>query len=622
MGDVPLPKLPGCSFTDPRSPVKKKPQTLNYVNGYAVPGDPMQMGTNARTRPLLGGTSASEGEILDLGPALETLPAWVAYDRKVLRFGSYFKEAVTDSNSETYRIRKCLIYFYLEDDSLHVAEPKQQNSGIPQGVFLKRHRVPVADGDSYVTFEHLNVGVEVNFYARVFHVVSCDPFTRTFLTNSGIEVPADLPYPDDPIDDYRATIAKKNKAGGAPNPRYDDLTRFIEAKLGKATNALNPDKLKSFLAHDRKVLRFFALWDDRDALYGDRRPYVIHYFLADDTVEILEVNEPNSGRDPFPVFLKRGPLPDCPIEVDALGPTKKYTHYTVESFKVGSYVNVFGREMFIHDCDDFTRDYTTRVLGYSVDHMTKVNVKEPEEPLPQMELPPHNGFGSMLDSAQNCTQLIPKPPKRDIFKLMANDRKILRYTGKLVEVPGRPLTNADLDRKFIVQFFLSNDTVMIFEPPTRNSGIIGGKFLERMEVYKEGTNERYLQSDFFVGARMTIYCRCFELLEADDYTYTYMEDCCEYWPFSDYDGVVSRLRSTASGKVDDLRSAFIEVDASGSGCVDAPQLHAALLTAGCPVVAQEVITIVRKLTEDGDGSVSVEGFFASVLGESFGSEAK
>ena len=67
----------------------------------------------------------------------------------------------------------------------------------------------MADGNSYVTFEHLNVGLEVNFYSRVFYIVSCDPFTRNFLTNSGIEVPADLPYPDDPIDDYRATIAKK-----------------------------------------------------------------------------------------------------------------------------------------------------------------------------------------------------------------------------------------------------------------------------------------------------------------------------------------------------------------------------------------------------------------------------
>ena len=36
-----------------------------------------------------------------------------------------------------------------------------------------------------------------------------------------------------------------------------------------------------------QVLRFWCVWDDRTGLYGDRRPYVLHYFLEDDTVEIL-----------------------------------------------------------------------------------------------------------------------------------------------------------------------------------------------------------------------------------------------------------------------------------------------------------------------------------------------
>lgn len=38
-----------------------------------------------------------------------------------------------------------------------------------------------------------------------------------------------------------------------------------------------------------KVLRFFCVWDDRASLQGDRRPYRLHYFLEDDTVEVLEV---------------------------------------------------------------------------------------------------------------------------------------------------------------------------------------------------------------------------------------------------------------------------------------------------------------------------------------------
>jgi EF-hand domain-containing protein 1 len=33
------------------------------------------------------------------------------------------------------------------------------------------------------------------------------------------------------------------------------------------------------------VLRFWAVWDERDSLYGDRRPYAVHYYLADDMME-------------------------------------------------------------------------------------------------------------------------------------------------------------------------------------------------------------------------------------------------------------------------------------------------------------------------------------------------
>ena len=34
------------------------------------------------------------------------------------------------------------------------------------------------------------------------------------------------------------------------------------------------DKLKQFLEMDRHVLRFFCVWDDRDSMFGEMRPYV------------------------------------------------------------------------------------------------------------------------------------------------------------------------------------------------------------------------------------------------------------------------------------------------------------------------------------------------------------
>ena len=66
----------------------------------------------------------------------QDLPSWVAFDKQVLCFDAYFQEAVHEKREEQYRIRKCKIYFYLEDDSIQVIEPRDKNSGLPQGEYI------------------------------------------------------------------------------------------------------------------------------------------------------------------------------------------------------------------------------------------------------------------------------------------------------------------------------------------------------------------------------------------------------------------------------------------------------------------------------------------------------
>ena len=44
-------------------------------------------------------------------------------------------------------------------------------------------------------------------------------------------------------------------------------------------------------------------------MFGDVREMEMHYFLADDTVEICERIPNNSGRDAVPMFLRRQKLP-------------------------------------------------------------------------------------------------------------------------------------------------------------------------------------------------------------------------------------------------------------------------------------------------------------------------
>ena len=39
------------------------------------------------------------------------------------------------------------------------------------------------------------------------------------------------------------------------------------------------DKLKQFMEMDRKVLRFYCIWDDRDNMFGELKPFVSQTYM-------------------------------------------------------------------------------------------------------------------------------------------------------------------------------------------------------------------------------------------------------------------------------------------------------------------------------------------------------
>ena len=130
---------------------------------------------------------------------------------------------------------------------------------------------------------------------------------------------------------------------------------------------------------------------------------------------------------------------------------------------------------------------------------------------------------------------------------MNNEKKILRFVCRMVEDEGHVLTAADMDRKFIMSYFLADDTISIFEPPTRNSGIIGGKFLERGAILKPKSDELYVSADMYVGKVMTVYNRSFILSEADGYTYSYMEENEDVFVRSNFAAVMAKVGAAGAG---------------------------------------------------------------------------
>ncbi|KAK2856154.1 hypothetical protein Q5P01_004889 [Channa striata] len=516
-----LPFLPGNTFRNITKSAFHRPQTLEYRNGYALPLRPtVGIGQDPLLSEELIRQELSElnfespylnyGSYDQILPE-EFVPAHVALDKKVLRFYAYFKEDILYSPEEVYRIRPVVIYYYLEDDSMCIIEPTVKNSGMPQGKRIKRQRLPKNECGEHYQWKDLNLGMDLEVYGVKYHITQCDAFTKEFMESEGMLVNDPEPMPKDPYSEHRKT----------PLPSFTTSSEF--------------DAMYNFLTMDRKVLRFFALWDDSHSLYGDKNPVTIQYYLVDDTVEIREVKKPNSGRDPFPILMRRQKIPkkfkpvtfdSCVLEVSK---DEVDEYYSPKDFQVGQRITLLGRHFLLCDCDGFTKEYLKRNHPDIEMKPTEVPKTVDTHPDRKKEIPPYNGFGSLEDSLQNCLYLIPEPPKKNVLRMLENDHKVLRYIARL-ESPNPE----DQGRVFILSYYLSNDMISIFEKPTRNSGIIGGKFLEKTRISKPNSTvehpEFYSPADLYIGATVEVFSHRFVLTNADQYVLSYLESISSQIP--------------------------------------------------------------------------------------------
>ncbi|KAK7880838.1 hypothetical protein WMY93_032518 [Mugilogobius chulae] len=484
-----LPFLPGYTFEDVTKSAFHKPQTLAYKNGYALPlrptvgiGQSPLLSAQLRLQelkqlPLQEADSSYDSyDSYDLQQCEDFIPAHVALDKKVLRFFAFFTEDVLFSPDEQYRVRPVVIYYFLEDDTMSIIEPSTENSGIPQGKRIKRQRLPKSEFGDYYTWTDLNVAMELEVYGVKYHVCDCDAFTKEFLTSEGIILNEPEPMPSDPYTIHR------NKT------------------MPYFTTPSDYDNLHQFHTMDRKVLRFFALWDDSQSLYGDKRPVIIHYYLVDDTIEVREEHEPNSS------------FPTCVLEMSK---AEVQEYFSPQDFQLARASPCWADTS---SCATATAHQT--LLPDKLSHMElrqwNGSARSPRprtDPRPRgvslfcADVPPYNGFGSLEDSLQNCLSLLPEPK------------------------PGVAL------RKIVYSScanHLADDMISIYEKSTRNSGIIGGKFLQKTRIPKPGSTtdnpQFYSPQDFIIGATVQVFGHRFVLTQADRYVLTYLESIQSHVP--------------------------------------------------------------------------------------------
>mmetsp|Transcript_83268 Transcript_83268/g.114952 ORF Transcript_83268/g.114952 Transcript_83268/m.114952 type:complete len:289 (-) Transcript_83268:178-1044(-) len=283
------------------------------------------------------------------------------------------------------------------------------------------------------------------------------------------------------------------------------MKEYLEKELGGGKVASQ----KQFLDNDRKVLRFYSK--------SEGLQFIVHYYLADDTIEIRENHYSNDGRDSFPLYLRRQKLPE---KFDVNQPGQAFigdNYVTCDEIEPNGNLNAFGRIFRIYGVDEFTQRFYKTKFGKHFE-VAGVEQPRPRETKP-LNIPPYNGFGDETDTLGYIYRLIPQKPKSDFFKNVDNANKILRFIARYnTRVP------EDTERRFIISFYLADDTISIFEARQKNSGILEGTFLRRNKYKNVDNNGAFITpSDMPEGGDVKINGHNFHILSMDEYTKKYLQ---------------------------------------------------------------------------------------------------
>eukprot|EP00752_Nemacystus_decipiens_P010592 g9432.t1 len=488
------------------------------------------------------------------------------------------------------------------------------------------------------------VGEEVWIHGRRFRIVDADLTTRQwFQRNLGRSLGPAEDYPDDGYGAERAKVSIPKKRSMMPAREKGE-----------------------FYKKDRKVLRFFCKYKD-SRLQGDKRDYILYYYLLNDTIEIKEVAA--EGRHNFPNLLRRQKLPKDSMFVPTgyggvISPRdpqrERVSSVTWEDLQCGEAINVYGRHLLLMACDSSTKEwYARRGIKQRTLTVSQGEVEDHTEVL----TPAYNGYGNEDDLYAMGLSLEPltkEVNQEEYERFLKGDKKVLRFQAKL-----RNVTNNDKTRDFVINYFLADDTLSVFEPPVRNSGVVGGLFLARGKYkkyipavgqQKEGTRlsekitmdgglleaaiglggqlSRWLKpTDFLPGTVVTFEMPSsgsklftLEILGHDEYTRKLLEDKArelaynEIFPQGSAHLAVTRLAEVFSSAKLPVRSVFRANDPSMKGAIGEAKFRRTLrqieneaiqapsAKAGAtPLSEEELSEVVLEFSDGGTGKPGTRG---------------
>ncbi|CAL1266097.1 unnamed protein product, partial [Larinioides sclopetarius] len=151
------------------------------------------------------------------------------------------------------------------------------------------------------------------------------------------------------------------------------------------------------------------------------------------------------------------------------------------------------------------------------------------------------------------------------------------YNVRQLKFLARVITEDPVEKlhRFVVCFFMEDDTLAIrgLDLDHQNKSAMEHAHLKRMKVVKphstywnSGRNF-YEPVDMYVGSVIYIRGKPFELLEADEYTYDYMEQHCDKFPLANIRKIMTELKEWITPKCGSLKSGFEKFDPCKTGFI-------------------------------------------------------
>lgn len=582
-----LPNLPGFKANKPGSAMKKT--YFSFVEGNIfcddkeLPSFGDIEGNNSMGSSILAIGSASKRGMTESGQMVPPEKMGLK-----MAFQAYFEEGSGDPALEEVRVRKCNITYFLEDNSLMIVERPQMNSGIPQGTLVNRTQCKNPDG-SLIMPQDMRLGALLTIFGRQYRLVDCDYATRKYLrTHMNVSESRALTVPRDAYEELRKQVQPgHSEEWGKYHSKKNSNKDFMAASMGRFVDNSGRE---GFIKFGNDTIKFLCIWDNTNQLYGDKLEFSLTYHLSDDTIEIFAVPSYNSGRDQtFSRLLKRSKLPKS---MDNIVPTLSdpvkpdYIHWT--DLHVGMSLEVYARSLKVIDADESTRQF------YKDYHVPLgPSIKPPPPPVIKFEreIPPPTGYGSEADSLASCGSAAARAAKEKV----GVDKTLIFFASLLSGGID------DVDRRFVITFYMLDSTIKVQEPPVRNSGFTGGLFLSRRKATGEGM-DHFDETFLWVGAKIKLLRHRFLILGSNDSTLKYMESMSHTFRRSNFYMVLDKLRAGVSGGLASGEfAAKIQGEANDEGILNFDSLKRLIEGAGIfsnddenLISEHEILTLIRK----------------------------